>query len=206
MKTCKECNKDFESSLENFYKNKKSKDGLHSYCKECAKKKSKKWMEENDSRYRQKMSDRAKRRRESEKGRDYQRAWSKQQKESGYFKEWQERNKDKISEYADKRAMHKKHEISNEEWERCKQYFHYSCAYCGISEDIAVVDYGQHFHKEHVDHEGDNDISNCVPSCKSCNSKKWKHKFEDWYNIDNEVFDNQRFEKILTWLNFDYLD
>lgn len=53
MKKCKMCNNDFEANLDNFYKNSKSKDGLHSYCKECAKKKSQKWMKENDERYRQ---------------------------------------------------------------------------------------------------------------------------------------------------------
>lgn len=205
------CNNDFEANLDNFYKNNKSKDGLHSYCKECTKKKSKKWMQENDDKYREKMRERKAKEYESQDKKEYQRAWAKKQRELGYQKEWQDNNKEKLSEYRVNKYYNKTHEISNEEWECCKQYFNYECAYCGLHMNNHFVKYGVEyklydFHKEHVDHEGENDISNCVPSCKSCNSKKWKHKFEDWYNRNNDVYDIHRFNKIIKWLGSDYKD
>lgn len=204
MKKCKICNHEFEANLENFYKNSKNKDGLHSYCKECMKKKSKKWMKDNDERYREKMHERAVRRWERPENKEYQREWSKVQRENGYLKDWQENNKEKLAEYREVREMNKKHEISNDEWNACKEYFNHECAYCGIDEDKSIELYGQQFHKEHVDHDGKNDISNCVPSCKSCNSKKWKYKFEDWYSQSNNIYDEGRLIKILKWLNGDY--
>ncbi len=59
-------------------------------------------------------------------------------------------------------------------------------------------------HKEHVNHNGANDLSNCVPACYSCNSKKWIYEFEDWYNEGNEIFSQYRLDKIYKWLSNDY--
>ncbi|RKJ44582.1 HNH endonuclease, partial [Butyricicoccus sp. 1XD8-22] len=104
--------------------------------------------------------------------------------------------------------MNKKHEISNEEWENCKNYFNYRCAYCGLPvEEHYRMWYGKmrqfDLHREHVDHEGLNDLSNCVPACTSCNSSKWKHNLGDWYNDDNENFSQERLYRIYKWLNQD---
>lgn len=103
-----------------------------------------------------------------------------------------------------KRMQNKKHYVSEDEWESCKKYFDYKCAYCGIDESKAKTLQGQYFHKEHVDHNGANDLSNCVPACRSCNSKKWEFSFEYWYDSTNAVFDEARYNKILDWLNRDY--
>ncbi len=106
--------------------------------------------------------------------------------------------------------MHKKHEITKNEWELCKEYFVYKCAYCGLpieehynqyKGEIRLTD----FHKEHVNHDGSNDLSNCIPSCKNCNSEKHTSTLEEWYNKENENFTEERLEKILNWLNNDYI-
>ena len=60
-------------------------------------------------------------------------------------------------------------------------------------------------HKEHVDHNGANDLSNCVPACQSCNSSKWEFDFNDWYCPNNPVFTQERYEKIVKWLEEDFL-
>jgi 5-methylcytosine-specific restriction endonuclease McrA len=60
------------------------------------------------------------------------------------------------------------------------------------------------FHKDHVIHKGSNKLDNCIPACKSCNSSKWKSKFEDWYSENNVVFNIDRYNKILKWLEEDY--
>jgi hypothetical protein len=51
FKVCRICNE--KLSVDLYYKNKTQKDGLHSYCKECTKEKSKKWQEENHERCQQ---------------------------------------------------------------------------------------------------------------------------------------------------------
>jgi hypothetical protein len=60
------------------------------------------------------------------------------------------------------------------------------------------------FHKEHIDDDGANDLSNCVPSCKLCNSYKHQYIFDDWYNKNNPNFNQDRLNKIIKWLNEDY--
>lgn len=99
--------------------------------------------------------------------------------------------------------MAKNHEISAEEWGICKQYFSNSCAYCGLTEENCLDKYNQVLHKEHVDCNGLNDITNCVPSCKSCNSQKWILSLEEWYNEDNPAFDEERLNRIHKWLSED---
>ncbi|OME70491.1 hypothetical protein BSK65_11210 [Paenibacillus odorifer] len=59
-------------------------------------------------------------------------------------------------------------------------------------------------HKEHVNDDGANDLSNCVPACYSCNSQKWKFCFEDWYNESNKSYTEDRINKIHIWLKIDF--
>ncbi|MGK4040872.1 HNH endonuclease signature motif containing protein [Heyndrickxia oleronia] len=129
-------------------------------------------------------------------------------RESGYQTEWQRKNKDKIKAYNQKR-QHKIHKINKDEWISCKRYFNNSCAYCGMSEEEHRELYKQDLHKDHVEHSGKNDLSNCVPACKSCNTSKHQKKLDEWYIPNNElwcsVFSQERLQKIQNWLESDYL-
>lgn len=102
------------------------------------------------------------------------------------------------------RRYNKTHDISNEQWEDCLKYFNYLCAYCGIAQEEAKSLYNNNLHKEHVDHEGENDLSNCVPSCKQCNSEKRQFALEEWYNDNNSKYSKDKHLKLLKWLNKDY--
>lgn len=103
----------------------------------------------------------------------------------------------------------KKHTINKKEWESCKRYFDYTCAYCGLPIEKYIVKfkgeliYGD-FHKEHVNHEGKSDLSNCIPSCKSCNVQKHNKVLDDWYNKNNPNFTYERYNKIIKWVNEDW--
>jgi hypothetical protein len=59
------------------------------------------------------------------------------------------------------------------------------------------------FHKEHVNHEGSNDLSNCVPSCKLCNTSKHVQELEEWYKRQ-PYFSEERLQKIYKWINEDW--
>lgn len=127
--------------------------------------------------------------------------------EKGYQKDWQRKNKDKLKGYNKKRAS-KRHEITEIQWEKCKKYFNNQCAYCGMSETDHLTKYRQRLHKEHVDHEGKNDLSNCIPSCRKCNSSKGNKPFGDWYSetsLFTNEFSNERLKKIKCWLK-EYVD
>lgn len=209
-KTCKRCNKELEASTDNFYKSKSNKDGLHSYCKDCVKEKSKKWINENYERYYTGIKERDKEYKKDSEWIEYHRQKSKEQRESGYQKEWRNNNKDKLKKYREYRNAHKSHNISDEEWIMCKEYFNNQCAYCGLPIEEHYTTYRGvtklgDFHKEHVDHNGANDLSNCVPACKSCNTSKHTYELNEWYTSKNYIYDEYRLNKILKWLNCDYI-
>ncbi len=172
-------------------------------CKECTKKRSTKWRENNSERFkelRKKCEDKP-------KSRTLKRKRNERLRQKGKVKLWQRNNPGKIREYNKYRELHKSHDIIEREWDACKLYFDNSCAYCGITEEEAKKAQGHLLHKEHVDHEGANDLSNCVPSCKSCNSRKWKYALEEWYTEDNDYYEYyslDRLNKIYKWLKEDY--
>lgn len=199
-KQCSICEEWFPSTTEYFYKNKSSKEGLFPYCKQCAVIKTLKNRNENRDENLKKMR---------KYGREYMkqpekilqtRERSKKYREQGKIIEWQHNNKDKIKDYNANRK-HKNHDITKDEWESCKKYFNDSCAYCGISEVDAKELYKQKLHKEHVDHNGSNDLSNCVPDCKQCNSEKHTYELNQWYNKDNPKFKEERLNRVLSWLS-----
>jgi len=108
-----------------------------------------------------------------------------------------------------KNRQHKNHNITKGEWESCKKYFDYKCAYCGFPiEDHYRIYAGKlqkiDLHKEHVDHEGSSDLSNCVPSCKTCNDFKHKFELDEWYNKYNINYTKERYDKIIKWITEDY--
>lgn len=205
-KKCSICEKWFPMNEEYYYKNKKNNtDGFNPYCKRCTIKKSTTRINANP----EKVKEYRKAYRQTEKQQTYIIPFKKKQRESGYPKEYYEKNKDYFSNYNRERMANKTHDISNEEWLRCKEYFGNSCAYCGTHENEHYIIYAgkpkkTDLHKEHVDHEGSNKIDNCIPACQTCNSKKWKFSLEDWYNEKNESFTKEKYNKIIKWLNEDY--
>jgi len=96
-----------------------------------------------------------------------------------------------------------KHKITIEEWEECKNYFNYRCAYCGEPFEDYFEKREQDFHKEHYVNIGSNKLDNCVPACVSCNFSKNNNDFEEWYKT-KEFFTNARYWKIKTWINHEY--
>lgn len=199
-KLCSRCGEWLPCTDVYFYKNDKSFDGLFPYCKKCNKQKVKLWQQNNPEKYKT-LNDRFNANR-SEKTKECFRLHGKKQRESGYTKQYQQNNKDKIKQYNEKYS-NKKHTISEKEWDSCKQYFNFQCAYCGILEEEAKQKYGQYFHKEHVDCTGNNDLSNCVPACKGCNSHKWEYNMEEWYK-KQDFYSEEKLNKIHKWLNEDY--
>jgi hypothetical protein len=200
-KLCNKCYEWFECTTEYFYATNNKSGGLFPYCKSCAKKKSTEWVYDNYEKVLQFLTKNNRKPNIKEKKRLY----SKLKRESGKQLEWQRNNPDKIKGYQLKRKINKTHNFSNGEWNKCLVYFDYSCAYCGVSQEDAIKLYSQILHREHVDHNGSNDLSNNVPACKLCNSLKWAYDFNDWYNEENKVYSEDRKQKVLNWINGDYI-
>jgi hypothetical protein len=209
LKTCIKCGESKPETTEYFYET-NDKKSLQGSCKECAKKQARERKRQNKERshelYKQYYA------KDKQRYKDNSKRWKKENpdKNKEYGKNFRESedNKDTLKGYSEKRKV-KNHKISNKEWKACKEYFNDSCAYCGlhISEhfnmyagELKLFD----FHREHVDDQGTNDLSNCVPSCKSCNSEKHTSTLSDWYNSNNPKYCLEREVKILKWIEVDY--
>jgi len=205
---CTKCQEWKPETTEYFYMRNKSKPekGFGSECKICTRDRFQKWIENNPEQY--KITTKNKNDNMSDTTRVIRRKLANKQREDGYQKEYQNNNPDKMKKYSEKRR-HKNHKINKTEWENCKKYFDCKCAYCGLplSEHYftrkGVTKLGD-FHREHVDHEGNSDLSNCVPSCGSCNDQKWKFTLDEWYNENNPKFSQERLDKVIKWITEDY--
>jgi len=173
---CKICG-EVKDLNEYYYQNKKYADGTpyiyyNPECKQCTSKRSSKWAKDNWEYFQYTLK---KKYYKTEKGKQQRKRNRERMKDK--HERWRKENKHKLLEYSQK---HRKHDIDDNEWESCKKYFNHSCAYCGMKEEESLNYYGQRLHKEHVDHEGENNLSNCIPACKGCNTyktykKKWKN-------------------------------
>jgi hypothetical protein len=208
-KHCTKCNKLLPKTTEYFYRQKsKYKDKvyhfLQSHCKDCVR-------DAQYNRYiknRDKMNEVTYQRYLNNKDEYNERAkeWQEENKERHQEnqKKWQQENKDKIREYQIYREFHKGHKISTKEWNFCKDYFGYQCVYCGMTEEESLEVNKQRLHKDHAINYGENDISNCVSACRTCNIKKGSRDYNKWYNGELEFYENERFNLIEKWLNEDW--
>jgi HNH endonuclease len=198
-KICSRCHEHKPSNEENFYKNiHNTVDGLSPYCKECAKNKVTIWRVENPEKLKA-LNDKYNKKEENI---IIKRNYSRQTLINGKRKEWEQNNKDKM---LNSRLRHRKHDITDKEWSECKKFFNNECAYCGMKLEDHFIKYAgkmkwTDFHREHVHHDGNNDISNCVPSCKKCNSYKNDLDFEYWYKERSYTYSEERYIKIMLWL------
>ncbi|MFC8686043.1 HNH endonuclease signature motif containing protein [Brevibacillus porteri] len=191
------CLKWYPATDEFFYKQKKysKKNGtshvLTSWCKACQRENSLKNRTKNAVAYKERSLIHYYENKEIYNSRRRQWRWDHLDDQKEYCKIWQKINPERLRYHRFKR-MHKSHDISDSEWKACLNYFNYQCAYCGISLEEHYEKHQQQLHKEHVDHEGANDLSNCVPACKNCNSSKHTYSLEEWYNPDNRNYSQDR--------------
>lgn len=197
FKKCNQCNEWFPCNTDYFYKhNKNTSDGLFPNCKTCEKKRSSQWARDNYDRHSIYTK------RDYIKRKDKYIESSNKQRKKGNQKIWRQNNPDKIKDYRELYS-NKAHNITPKEWISCKEYFSFTCAYCGMSEEEHKQIYNQQLHKEHVNCDGEGDLQNCVPSCKPCNTSKHTENMEEWYKRQ-EFFNKQSLEKIYKWRNKDY--
>jgi len=88
-------------------------------------------------------------------------------------------------------------ELTPPEKKAIKDFFGYSCAYCGLPIEEGDMD--------HLVSGGTNHISNRVFSCKRCNAHEKRDM--DWVEFlqrkcgDDKIVYEQRHERIMRWIN-----
>lgn len=204
LKQCTKCKEKYPATTEYFYKQKRTKDGLAPWCKKCRLEYQKKYQNEHKEEQKKRHAIWHIKNREIvlQRNKEFREANKEHVRE--YQRKYQKENRDKYKIYRKQKVLHRNHRITKQEWEACKAYFNYSCAYCGMTENEHKALHNEQLHKEHVIHNGANDLSNCVPACKHCNSQKWEYSLDEWYNENNKVFSKERLDKINKWLKEDY--
>lgn len=205
---CSKCNEWYPENIEYFYLRNKSNPerGFNSECKECSVKRSQATnakIPEETRIEKRKLSYQLNKEIENQNSRK----WREENPEhkQAYQTEYQKKNPDKMRRYRINKRLHSTHDINNNEWEACKFYFNHRCAYCGLAIEDHYNIYAkklrwEDLQQEHVIHKGGNELTNCIPSCKSCNDKKWEYDLDEWYNINNIKFVQERYNKIIKWL------
>ncbi|MDY8021161.1 HNH endonuclease [Paenibacillus polymyxa] len=210
MKQCSICLK--IKTSDGFYYQKKNtkKKGesiyYHPECKECSKQRAMAWQKDNPEKFtvNRKRYDRT----ENRKKLHYE--YNRVRIENGKHREYIKNSPQKVRQY---RKNHRIHEITEEQWISCKNYFsneynEWECAYCGFlykDHTKRRLDkiFHQDLHKEHVDDKGANNLSNCIPSCQSCNSSKKQNEVISWYK-GKSFYNAERMKKIQKWLLEDH--
>lgn len=197
-KQCTQCGE--TKPLDEFYKQKKTskKKGVFYIhkpeCKECSIKRSAKYQKENpEVHIKAVRKDQLKPERQA-----YMKQLTQRHANDGTYKRWWRENPEKLKEYAERRKA-KQHEITEEEWIECLNFFDNSCAYCGLTLEEHKELYAQQLHKEHVDCNGSNKIDNCVPACKICNPSKREYEVYEWYS-QQTFFDEDKLNRIYDWI------
>lgn len=81
-----------------------------------------------------------------------------------------------------------------EQWEYCKTFFNYSCAYCGSKTKSLTKD-----HFVPLSKGGVFTASNILPACNCCNIAKSNKKFDSWYRT-TAFYSHERVVKIHLYL------
>ena len=200
LKHCGECKQHKPATPEYFKRDSGKYDGLNSWCKEC----SKSYDEENkdrradyDKRYYLENIDKIKQYKEDnkERRRKWNMTWRLENKEhiAEYSKRYKQENRDRVNITTQRRharIAQLPHTLTLEEWEDALEFFNYSCAYCGISDE--------RLHQEHIIpivKGGGYIADNIIPACQSCNSSKHARDMEEWYS-EQEFFNIGRFISI----------
>lgn len=210
---CQDCEKWFELNDQNFNIQPKTKGGFSKRCSGCQTKynheyymstrdiqiaNAAKWQKENYARHRELH----KKYERTEKHKEYRKRNHEDMKNKGWFNNWYKNHPDRAKEY---RKNHRNHDITNNEWISCQEFFNYTCAYCNKTLNEQYEQNGQQFHKEHVDDNGYNDVRNCVPACSNCNSVKQNRTIDEL--INNNIitnFTNENYDKIKLWCEEKY--
>ena len=112
-------------------------------------------------------------------------------------KEWAKANPDKCTACAQRRRARKNNlpaTFTVEQWESCKEYFNYRCAYCGRQEPL------QQEHYIPVTMGGSYASYNILPSCGKCNCGKGAKIAGNWFK-KQPFYTKKREQAIVDYLN-----
>lgn len=201
FKRCTICGERKVASTYNFYRHKGGKYGLHSQCKECRRKRLKKWYKGNRNKKLEydKQWQQANRNRKAENNKRYYEA------NPEYFKQYYQSPQGQAARFnANNKRRHKKEAqgtgVTPDQWLEMMQYFDFRCAYTGerLTDKTRSGD-----HVVPLDAGGDDMVWNMVPMLRNLNSSKNSKDMLEWYR-GQSFYDPKRLAKIYEWQEYAY--
>jgi hypothetical protein len=199
---CTACEDWFTETLEYFYlHNKKHPEkGFSSECKLCVSKRNSKWQQDNPEWTKQNAKQKYENKKPYYNNLARESVRRNPEKIKANQTAWRRRNPDKLKFYGQK---HQNHKLTLKEWYECKKFFNFRCACCGITWEENFEKNKQDFHKDHLYHQGRNDLKNCIPLCTSCNTKKHQFTINQWFNENNINYIFERYHQIYLWIRYE---
>lgn len=111
---------------------------------------------------------------------------------------WSKENPEKVKVLNERRRSRKNAlpaTLTAKQWERIKNHFNNSCAYCGKEDDL------QQEHFIPLSKGGEYTHNNIIPVCKSCNCSKNNQDFFKWYP-QQKYYSKKRERDILKFLHY----
>ena len=204
LKVCSKCGR--ELPVEQFSKNKITKDGLTSQCKKCMKQ----YYQENkeDRLQYQQQYDQENKEKIQQYRKQYQPQYYRENKEERqqYLQQYDQTPQGQIVQfnYSTKRRQREEKQgagITKEQWLEMMQFFDFKCAYSDKSLGAKK--------NRSIDHiiplvkDGQNEIWNLVPMDKSLNKSKQDKDIMEWYTVQ-DFYSKERLDKILEWQQYAY--
>ena len=230
FRQCTKCKQWLIASKNNFSKHKKSKWGLNSICKKCAKKRGKEYYEKNKEHwidYKESNKEHIKKRKKEyrEKNKENIKNYNKEYYENNkeYFKEYNKNHKEQHREIKKKYNASEKGQIANfnyyikrktslinqgkgitkEQWKEMMDFFDWKCAYSNYYIGGADKRIRSIDHIVPVSQGGVHEIWNVVPMYNSYNCSKQDKSPLEWYK-EQEYFSKERLAKIIEWQQYAY--
>ena len=195
-KICSRCNMEYPVSTEYFYKDKNGLYGLRSICKICQKK----YREENKEKIKKSKSEYYQN--NKEKIEEHKKIYrlNNKDKVAKWHKNVQNKNKEKYLEDRRKYSQKRRailngldNDFTEEDWLYCKEYFNYSCAYCGNTNNLTQE------HVIPVTKGGSYSKNNIIPACTACNCSKQNEDMNIWYK-NQSFYDVNKERKIYQYI------
>ena len=197
-KVCSTCETKKELNAEYWHRQKGSKDGYRSQCKECRKITSKEYVAKNKekiTRYREQYYENNK-----EYFSEYRKQYRAKNKE--YFSEYQKqylqseqgrKNHARAKQNRKARINSLPNTLTIEQYDENLDHFDYKCAYC----ECELTPDNHHMEHVYPISRGvyGTTKENCIPSCESCNSSKHAKTLAEWY-VWTEDYSFERLLKI----------
>ena len=200
LKVCFKCGR--ELPVEQFSKDKTTKDGLNRKCKECRKQ----YNQQHYQEHKEEILQYVKQYDEEHKEERQQYYEEHKQERQQYQQQYNQTPEGQVIKFNSNAKRRKREElqgagINKEQWLEMMQFFDWKCAYSGVLVNTK--------NNRSIDHiipivkGGEHEVWNCVPMYANYNFSKKEKDIMEWYTAQ-DFYNEEKLDKIYEWQQYAY--